>query len=137
MTEMFVISGRTIVEGEATAKLLVIKEPISFYGEVNPNTGVYRDGRGMHNRIVIAPGVRGSTVGAYIIYAMKKYGVAPKALVLDNIDPVVVVGCVLASIPLIIVDNAKLKHILESVSDECTGEIKAQSTGLATVKIIC
>ena len=137
MTEMFVISGRTIVEGEATAKLLVIKEPISFYGEVNPNTGVYRDGRGMNNRIVIAPGVRGSTVGAYIIYAMKKYGVAPKALVLDNIDPVVVVGCVLASIPLIIVDNTKLKHILESVSDECTGEIKAQSTGLATVKIIC
>ena len=137
MTEMFMISGRTIVEGEAKAKLLVIKEPISFYGEVDPNTGEYRDGRSMHNRIVVAPSVRGSTVGAYIIYAMKQHGVAPQALVLGNVDPVVVVGCVLASIPLIVVDNVELKQVLESVSDECIGEVKAQSTGLATLKIIC
>ncbi|HIC98823.1 MAG TPA: DUF126 domain-containing protein [Pyrodictiaceae archaeon] len=137
MSKMFVVSGRTIVEGEATAKLLVIKEPISFYGEVDASTGVYRDGRSMRNRIVIAPGVRGSTVGAYIIYAMKKCGVAPKALVLGNIDPVVVVGCVLTSIPLIIVDSVKLKHILESISDECIGEVKALSMSSATLKIVC
>jgi len=137
MTKMFVIIGRTIVEGKATAKLFIAKEPISFYGEVDPSTGVYRDGRSMRNRIVIAPGVRGSTVGAYTIYAMKKYGVAPKALILGNIDPVVIAGCVLTSIPLITVDSVKLKYVLEHASDECIGEIKASSTSLASIKIVC
>ncbi|HIP65927.1 MAG TPA: DUF126 domain-containing protein [Pyrodictium sp.] len=137
MAKMFVISGRTIVEGEAKAKLFIVKEPISFYGEVDPNTGLYRDGRNMRDRIVVAPGVRGSTVGAYIIYAMKKYGVAPKALVLGNIDPVIIVGCVLTSIPLITVDRVKLNYVFEQACDDCIGEVRALSTGLASIKIVC
>ncbi len=92
--------GRVLVEGEAEGPALVINS-ISFYGDVDPERGVLADGRSIEGRILVARRSRGSTVGSYVIYALKEYGKAPKAILMGRSEPIVIAGAVLSNIPLI------------------------------------
>jgi len=51
--------------------------------------------------VLVARASRGSTVGSYIIYALARKHGAPKAIVMEKAEPIVVTGCILASVPLI------------------------------------
>lgn len=101
---------RGLVEGRARGRLLVLHEPISFYGDVDPETGRYVDGRSVAGRIIVAPAARGSTVGAYILYALWKHGLAPAGIIVGVVDPVLVAGAVLTNTPL-------AQGVLEGVVD--------------------
>jgi predicted aconitase with swiveling domain len=48
-------------------------------------------------------------VGSYVLYALAKKGLAPKAIVNQTADPVVVVGAIIAGIPMI--DKIDIKKI--------------------------
>jgi hypothetical protein len=84
----------------------VIKVPeISFLGDVDRNTGIiisndmpsYR-GVSIANKILVVKRFRGSTVGTYILYALCKHGLAPKAILMSRPDPVVIGGIILCDI---------------------------------------
>lgn len=98
--------GRTIVEGSAEGIALVSVEPVSFYGGIDPETGIVTEprhcieGESVKNRILIFPRGKGSTVGSYIIYRMKKRGIAPSAILNSETDIITATGCVIAGIPL-------------------------------------
>ncbi|MCE4604731.1 MAG: DUF126 domain-containing protein [Aeropyrum sp.] len=83
------------VEGE-----LVVFDSLSFYGEVDAERGVARGDVSIAGRVVAIRRSRGSTVGSYVIFALKENGVAPKAILMEKAEPIVITGCVLASIPL-------------------------------------
>jgi len=51
--------------------------------------------------VFVFPTGKGSTVGSYVIYRMKKLGTAPAAIVNVETEAIIVTGCVLAEIPLI------------------------------------
>ena len=97
---------RVIVPGEAEGEALVVKDSISFYGGVDPDTGVIIDrhspayGAKISGKILIFEGGRGSTVGSYVIYALKRNGLAPKAMVVLESEPIIAAGAALAGIPL-------------------------------------
>ncbi len=55
----------------------------------------------MKGKILIYPTGKGSTVGSYVIYGMKKMGTAPAAIIMREADTVTIIGCVLAGIPLV------------------------------------
>jgi len=95
---------------------MVLEEPISFYGDVDPETGRYVDGRSVAGKILVAPAARGSTVGAYILYALSKRGLAPAGIVVGVADPVLVAGAVLTSTPL-------AEGRVEGVRDGCEAEL--------------
>jgi len=101
------VECRTLVEGEAEGEALVSTEPISFYGGVDPETGVVverghpLEGECVAGRVLFFPHGKGSTVGSYVIYRLWKRGLAPAAVVNVRSEPIIVVGCVLASIPLV------------------------------------
>lgn len=101
------VKVRSLVEGYAEGEALVSREPISFLGDVDPKTGtIVREGHELYGesvkgKVLIFPHGRGSTVGSYIIYQMFKYGVHPKAIVNIESEEIIVVGCVLANIPLV------------------------------------
>ena len=60
-----------------------------------------RDGRSIVGRILVIGRARGSTVGSYIIYALKQNGKAPKAIIVaGEPDPIIITGAILAGIPL-------------------------------------
>lgn len=106
---MVVARGRRISRGQAEGLALVSPEPISFYGGVDPDTGVVveRDhpleGQTITGRVLVFPTGKGSTVGSYTMYRLKKNGKAPLAIVNKQCDPIVAVGAIISEIPL--VDN--------------------------------
>lgn len=92
---------RGLVEGEAEAEPLILLEPLSFYGEVDPETGrVHGAGESLAGRLLAAPGTRGSTVGPYVLYALSRRGRAPAGIVVCRAEPLLVAGAVMAGVPL-------------------------------------
>ena len=102
-----VLKGRKIVEGYCKAEALVSKKPLSFLGGVEPADGKIveksHDLRGecVKDKVLCFPHGRGSTVGSYVLYSLAKRNLAPKAIINQTADPVVVVGAIIANIPMI------------------------------------
>jgi len=98
---------RSLVCGEAVGEALVSKEPISFYGGVDPETGKIvekghpLEGKVISGKVLFFPYGKGSTVGSYVIYRLAKKELAPLAIVNVKSEPIIVIGCVLSSIPLV------------------------------------
>lgn len=114
-----VLCGRRISGGSAQGETLVSKEPISFYGGVNPDNGIVEEkghplqGRSVAGRVLVFPGGKGSTVGSYTLYRMKKNGTAPAALVNRECETIVAVGAIIAEIPCL--DQVAIERIPDGV----------------------
>ncbi len=101
------LKGRTISRGCAKGEALLSTDPISFLGSVDPKTGVVSEenhaivGKSIKNKVLIFPYGKGSTVGSYVMYQLKKNGVAPAAIINLETEPIVAVGAIISEIPLI------------------------------------
>jgi len=99
------LKGRVIFGGEAAGSVLKSGVPLGFFGHIDPDTGVYReaghplDGMLVSGRVLVFPRAKGSTVGSYIIYALKKTGRAPAAMLIGECDTIVAVGAIIGEIP--------------------------------------
>jgi len=125
------LKGRKISEGYCTAEALVATKPISFLGGVNPANGKIVDknhdlcGKRINGKILCFPHGYGSTVGSYVIYSLAKKKLAPKAIINQTADPVVVVGAIIADIPMfdqIDIRQIKTGDIVEV--NACEGLVK-------------
>lgn len=102
-----VAKGRVLVRGVAEGPALVTRQPISFLGGVDPDTGRVVEprhelfGEVVTGKVLVFPGGKGSTVGSYTIYRMAKQGTAPAALVAREAEAIVAAGATLAGIPLV------------------------------------
>ncbi len=94
---------KPLVPGECRGRVLILDQYLSFFGEVDPETGCIRGSNiCFPGRVLVFRGSRGSTVGPYIIYALKKNDKAPVCMIVEEAEPLLVAGCVLAGIPLYI-----------------------------------
>jgi uncharacterized protein len=102
-----IFHGRKISGGKATAETLVGTEAISFLGGVDPKTGVVIDkanplfGKSIAGKVLVIPRGKGSTVGTYVIYQLKKNGVAPAAILNLESEIIVAVGAIISEIPML------------------------------------
>ena len=110
------LKGRIISKGMAEGEALTTKQPISFYGGVDPNTGEVIEkghelqGQTVKGRILVFPTGKGSTVGSYTLYRMKKNGTAPAGIINRECETVVAVGAIISEIPCVDqVDIAQIK----------------------------
>jgi hypothetical protein len=101
------MEGRVVKAGQASGEALVSSEPISFFGGVDPDTGVVVDqghpleGQSVAGRVLVFPTGKGSTVGSYTLYRLARNGRAPAAIINREADPVVAVGAVIADLPMV------------------------------------
>jgi len=101
------LKGRKVVGGYAEGEALVSADPVSFYGGVDPETGVVVEpghaveGECITGKVFVFPTGKGSTVGSYVIYRMSKLGTAPVALVNSETEAIIATGCVISGIPLV------------------------------------
>jgi predicted aconitase with swiveling domain len=99
------LKGRLIFSGTAAGQVLKSEAPLGLFGHLEPKTGVYReaghplDGKCVKGRVLVFPRAKGSTVGSYILYALRKTGKAPAAMILSECDTIVAVGAIIGSIP--------------------------------------
>jgi len=109
------LSGRTIFPGEASGTALVSRMAISFYGGVDPETGIITEtghdlaGESIAGKVLVFPTGKGSTVGSYVLYRLKKNGHAPLAIVTAACETITAVGCIIAEIPCL--DQVDLSRI--------------------------
>jgi len=110
------LKGRIIYKGKAEGEALVTNMPISFYGGVDPNTGVVLEkgheleGISIKDKILVFPQGKGSTVASYTLYRMKKNGTAPLAMINKETETIVAVGAIISEIPFVDkIDTSKIK----------------------------
>jgi len=112
---MKVLKGRKITKGRVKGVALVSQKPLSFLGGIDPKTGIVKDaesdikGESVKDKILVFPRGKGSTVGSYVIYQLKKNNVAPKAIVVEDAETIVATGAIIAEIPM--VDKIDIKKI--------------------------
>ena len=124
--------GRTIYPGKVEGEAMVSREPIGFYGGIDIKTGIViekgheLEGKCVKDKILIFPYGKGSTVGSYVIYGLKKNGVAPRAIVNKETETIVATGAILAAIPCVDgIDIEKIKDgdIVEIDAGEKEAEV--------------
>jgi predicted aconitase with swiveling domain len=101
------MKGRSISPGKTQGVALVSQEPVSFYGGIDGTSGIViekgheLEGQCVKDKVLVFPQGKGSTVGSYVLYGLKKNGVAPKAIINEETETIVATGAILAGIPTI------------------------------------
>jgi len=100
-----ILTGRKICAGRAEGEALVTSMGISFYGGVDPETGVVverghaLEGQCIAGKVLVFPTGKGSTVGSYTLYRLKLGGMAPAAIINAECETITAVGCIISEIP--------------------------------------
>ncbi|KAF5418768.1 MAG: hypothetical protein C5S45_07605 [Candidatus Methanocomedens sp.] len=101
------LKGRPISRGQAEGEALVTNQSISFLGSIDPDTGVVvekgheLEGKDVTGKVLVFPSGKGSTVGSYVMYQLKKNGTAPAAVINRSAEPIVAVGAIISDIPMV------------------------------------
>jgi predicted aconitase with swiveling domain len=101
-----IIKGNSIVSGIVKGESIVSYQPISFLGDIDPNSGKIvaerhpLKGMSISGKVFIFPFGKGSTVGSYVIYQLYKNNKAPVAFLTRKADPIVAVGAIISGIPM-------------------------------------
>lgn len=109
------MNGRKIAGGNVEGEAIVTEEGISFYGGVDPDTGIVTEkghpleGKNITGKVLVFPTGKGSTVGSYTMYRLKKNGKAPAAIINKECETVVAVGVIISEIPC--VDHIDISQI--------------------------
>ena len=99
------LQGRRIYQGSVEGEALVTSMGISFFGGVDPDTGIVvekghqLEGQSISGKVLVFPTGKGSTVGSYTLYRLKRNGLAPAAIVNTQCETITAVGCIIAEIP--------------------------------------
>ena len=94
--------ARTLVPGTAEGRALVLDEPLSFWGGVDPEFGDITDvrhpqhGASVTGRILVMPSGRGSSSSSSVLAESIRAGTAPAAIVLGEADPILALGAIVA-----------------------------------------
>ena len=96
-----------IVGGYGEGEALVSREPICFY-LTDPKTGMVRErgheleGKNIANKVLVFPsGKASSVVQVDGLFKLASNNVAPKAMIVKDVETVLIVSAVIAKVPLV------------------------------------
>jgi len=91
-----------MVAGVASGEALVLAEPLSFWGGIDPATGAVIDthhpqrSANVAGRILVMPSGRGSSSSSSVLAEAIRAGTAPAAILLSEPDPILALGAIVA-----------------------------------------
>lgn len=115
--------GRTLAPGAAEGETLVLDEPLSFWGGMDPASGKLIDahhpqrGELLAGRVLVMPSGRGSSSASSVLAEAIRAGTAPAAVLLLEPDPIVALGSVVASelygasCPVVVLEGADYERL--------------------------
>jgi uncharacterized protein len=95
-------NARGYSPGAGEAEALVLRQPVSFWGGIDVESGRIIDhshpdaGVSITGLVLVMPGARGSSSSSSILAEMMRQGTAPAAIVLAVTDPILPVGALVA-----------------------------------------
>ena len=96
------IEAAVLAAGTAEADVVVLAEPLSFWGGYDPATGRIVDarhpqrGESLADKVVLMPGGRGSSSSSAVLAEAIRAGSGPVAIVLRDADTIVALGAIVA-----------------------------------------
>ena len=96
------IRANIVLPGVAAGRLLVLAEPLSFWGGIDPKSGAIIDerhpqcGANVAGRILALPRGRGSSSASSILLEACRRGTAPAAILTREVDGILTLGAVVA-----------------------------------------
>jgi predicted aconitase with swiveling domain len=96
------MSGKLIAPGRARGPALVLDEPLSLWGGLDPATGRVielrhpQHGATVSGRVLVLPAARGSSSSASVLAEAIRAGTAPAAIVLGEPDLILALGAAVA-----------------------------------------
>lgn len=117
------MKGRVLADGAAEGMALVLDEPLSLWGGVDPGSGAIIDvrhpqlGISVSGRVVVMRSVRGSSSSSSVLAETVRAGCAPAAILLGEPDLILAVGATVAEelygtrVPVLHLGSAELDAI--------------------------
>jgi uncharacterized protein len=96
------VSARVLVSGTARGEAVVLEQPLSFWGGVDPETGTVIDrrhpqlGARLAGRVVVMAHGRGSSSSSTVLAEAIRLATAPAAMLLLEADPILALGAKVA-----------------------------------------
>jgi predicted aconitase with swiveling domain len=135
------LATTTQIAGEAAGEILKLGKPISFWGGVDPRTGRISDPRHPNHdadiagKILVLPGMIGSSSSSYIMLELMSIRRAPAALILAEPDAILGLGVVVAkemnygSIPVLVLPRADHEALRTGQKARIGADGKIEITG--------
>ncbi|MCA9925710.1 MAG: DUF126 domain-containing protein [Anaerolineales bacterium] len=118
------MQGKALVDGKAQGNVLVLAEPLSLWGGLNPETGEIIDrrhpnlGEVVTGKVLVLPAGRGSSSASSILLEAVRQNKAPAAIITAETDGILALGAAVArelynqTVPVLVLnqsDYAQLK----------------------------
>lgn len=122
-----VVRGRALAPGNARGRALVLGEPLSLWGGMDPASGTLIDARHpqrgarMAGRVLVMASIRGSSSSSSVLAESVRAGCNPAAILLGETDLILGVGAAVAEelygvrVPIVVLGLDDLKQILDGV----------------------
>jgi predicted aconitase with swiveling domain len=122
------VRGKVLADGSARGVALVLDEPLSLWGGVDPATGAIIDvrhpqrGTLIKGRVLVMRSVRGSSSSSSVLAESVRAGSAPAAILLAEPDLILAVGAAVAEelygsrVPVVQLDPGDLASIADGAS---------------------
>ncbi len=117
------LKGCCVVPGVATGEVLTTLQPISFWGGVDPATGLINDprhelfGQSVAGKVLVFPFGKGSSTGSLIMLELARVNKAPAAIVNVRTEAILATGPIVCKhfygkeIPIISVDENSVQKL--------------------------
>jgi predicted aconitase with swiveling domain len=121
------LRGEVLAPGSATGVALLLAEPLSLWGGLDPATGAIVDshhpqrGASVRGRVLVMPAARGSSSSASVLAEAVRAGTAPAAIVLGEPDLILAVGATVAAelygvwVPIVVLAATDLAALPDTV----------------------
>jgi uncharacterized protein len=136
-----VTQSRALVHGEATGQALVLDEPLSLWGGLEPETGDIIDQRhpqwqaNVTGRMLVLPVGKGSSSASSILLEAVRLGTAPAAILLREPDAILALGAAVArelygvAPPVVVLDTDTYGRLRDGELLLLTGEGEIEIVG--------
>ena len=97
-----ILQAHVLVGGQGEGEVLVLPEPLSFWGGLDPQTGDIIDqrhpslGENVAGRVLVLPIGRGSSSASSILLEAVRMGTAPAAIITAETDAILALGTAVA-----------------------------------------
>lgn len=117
------LAGHALAPGTASGEALVLDEPLSLWGGLDPASGEVIEprhpqrGASLAGRVVVMTESRGSSSSSSVLAEAARAGVAPAAILLASPDLILAVGAAVADelyrvqVPVVVLDRTDLAKL--------------------------
>ena len=133
-----VLVGKPVVRGSAEGPALVSREPLSFWGGVDPDSGEVIDRRHdcsgaiITGKVFVLPCGKGSSTASRTLLETIRSGTAPAAIINLEVDPILALGSILGgefyhkTVPIVVLSEGDFASVAEEdwLSIEADGTVR-------------